>query len=68
MVEARARSGRRGGDFAAWLRGALGLTALAEEIEHIDLYLTTPERVRGRLLALIDRALEADDGGEASGR
>ncbi len=63
MVEARARSGRRGGDFAAWLRGALGLTGLAEQIEHIDLYLTTPERVRGRLLTLIDRALEAEEAG-----
>jgi len=68
MVEARARAGRRGGDFATWLRGALGLSALAEEIEHIDLYLTTPERVRGRLLALIDRALEAEDGGERASR
>jgi hypothetical protein len=67
MVEARGRWGRRGGDFAAWLRGALGMAALAEEIERIDLYLTTPERVRGRLLALIDRALEADDEG-SSGR
>ena len=68
MVEARARFGRRGGDFAAWLRGALGLSALAEEIEHIDLYLTTPERVRGRLLALVDHALEVEEGGGRVGR
>jgi hypothetical protein len=59
MVEARARHGRRGGDFAEWLRGALQLPALADEIERVDLYLTTPERVRGRLLALVDRALDA---------
>lgn len=62
MVEARARLGRRGGDFAAWLRGALNLPGLADQIERIDLYLTTPERVRGRLLALIDQALEAGEG------
>ena len=68
MVEARARGGRRGGDFATWLRSALGLSALAEEIEHIDLYLTTPERVRGRLLSLIDRALEVEEGRESAGR
>jgi hypothetical protein len=63
MVEARARFGRRGGDFAEWLRASLGLPALADAVEHIDLYLTTPERVRGRLLALIDHALETEDGG-----
>ena len=68
MVEARARFGRRGGDFATWLRGALGLSALAEEIEHIDLYLTTPERVRGRLLGLVDHALETEEGGGSAGR
>jgi hypothetical protein len=59
MVEARARHGRPGGDFAVWLRDALQLPALADEIERVDLYLTTPERVRGRLLALVDRALDA---------
>jgi Family of unknown function (DUF5752) len=63
MVEARARFGRRGGDFAEWLRGPLELPALAEEVEHIDLYLTTPERVRSRLLALVDHVLESGDGG-----
>jgi hypothetical protein len=68
MVEARARHGRRGGDFAAWLGGALGLPALAEAIERVDLYLTTPERVRGRLLGLVDRALESGEGEEGAGR
>lgn len=63
MVEVGARLGRRGGDFAAWLRGVLHLPALADQIERIDLYLTTPERVRGRLLALIDQTLEAGEGG-----
>jgi Family of unknown function (DUF5752) len=63
MVEVGARIGRRGGDFAAWLRAALNLPGLAEQIERLDLYLTTPERVRGRLLALIDQALEAGEGG-----
>jgi hypothetical protein len=62
MVEARARLGRRGGDFATWLRDALDLPGLADQIERIDLYLTTPERVRGRLLALVDQTLEAGDG------
>ena len=61
-VEARARGGRRAGDFAEWLRGALELPALAERFERIDPYLTTLERVRGRLLRLVDRALEEERG------
>src|SRR2546422_1067862 len=47
-VEARARGGRRAGDFAEWLRGALERRQL--------------ERVRGRLLRLVDRALEEERG------
>ena len=58
MVEARARLGRRSGDFAEWLRNSLGMTTLAERIERIDAYMTSLERVRARVLALVDTALE----------
>jgi hypothetical protein len=58
MVEARARLGRRSGDFAEWIRTSLGLPALADRIERIDAYMTSLERVRARLLALIDAELE----------
>jgi hypothetical protein len=58
MVEARARLGRRSGDFAEWIRGSLALPALAERIERIDAYMTSLERVRARVLALVDAALE----------
>jgi hypothetical protein len=58
MVEARARLGRRSGDFAEWLRSSLGMMALAERIERIDAYMTSLERVRARVLALVDSALE----------
>lgn len=58
MVEARARLGRRSGDFAEWLRTSLGMTPLAEKIERIDAYMTSLERVRARVLALVDTALE----------
>ena len=58
MVEARARLGRRSGDFAEWLRTSLGMTTLAERIERIDAYMTSLERVRARVLALVDTALE----------
>lgn len=56
-VETRART--RGAEaFAAWLRDALALPALAERFERIDPYLTTLERIRGRLLNLVDVALD----------
>jgi hypothetical protein len=60
MVEARARLGRQSGDFAQWLRTALGRPALADQIERIDTYMTNLERVRARVLSLVDQALESD--------
>ena len=60
MVDARARRGRGSGDFAEWLRTSLGLGDLADRIARIDAYLTTLERVRGRLLNLVDGALEEE--------
>ena len=59
MVEARARLGRRSGDFAEWTRSSLGLPDLAERIERIDAYMTSLERVRARVLSLVDAALES---------
>ena len=56
-VETRAR-GRRADAFAGWLRDALVLPELAERFERIDPYLTTLERVRGRLLNLVDVAVD----------
>jgi hypothetical protein len=58
MVEARARLGRRSGDFAEWIRTSLQQPDLADRIERIDAYMTSLERVRARVLALIDGALE----------
>jgi hypothetical protein len=60
MVEARARLGRRSGDFAEWIRSALALPALADRIERLDAYMTSLERVRARVLALMDEALEGE--------
>jgi hypothetical protein len=58
MVEARARLGRRSGDFAEWIRTSLGLAELAERIGRIDTYMTSLERVRARVLSHIDAELE----------
>jgi hypothetical protein len=60
MVEARARLGRSSGDFAEWVRTSLGLPALADRMERIDSFMTSLERVRARLLSLVDEALEAE--------
>ncbi len=59
MVEARARLGRRSGDFAEWMRGSLGLAELADRIERIDTFMTSLERVRARVLSLVDEVLES---------
>jgi hypothetical protein len=58
MVEARARLGRPTGDFAEWLRGQLGMAELAEGIGRVDTYMTSLERVRARVLNLVDEELE----------
>jgi hypothetical protein len=58
MVEARARLGRRSGDFAEWIRASLHLNELADRIERIDSYMTSLERVRARVLSLVDAELE----------
>ena len=60
MVEARARLGRRAGDFAEWIRSSLGLPELAERIERLDTYMTSLERVRARVLSLVDAELEKE--------
>jgi len=60
MVEARTRLGRRSGDFAEWIGTSLGLTNLAERIERVDTYMTSLERVRARVLALVDTELERE--------
>jgi uncharacterized protein DUF5752 len=60
MVEARTRLGRRAGDFAEWIRTSLELPALADGIERIDAYMTSLERVRARILSLVDAVLESE--------
>ncbi len=58
MVEARARLGRPSGDFGEWIRTSLDMPELAERVSRIDTYMTSLERVRARLLSLVDEALE----------
>jgi hypothetical protein len=58
MVEARGRLGHPTGDFAEWIRLSLGMEQLAGQIARVDTYLSGVERVRARLLGLVDQALE----------
>ena len=52
------RAGRRRTEaFGEWLRDSLALPELAEKFERADPYLTSLERVRVRLLSLVDTAL-----------
>lgn len=59
MVEARARLGRRSGDFAEWIRISLGIPELADRIGRIDTYMTSLERVRAKIIGLVDEVLES---------
>ena len=60
MVEARARLGRPSGDFAEWIRTSLEMPELADRIERIDAYMTSLERVRARVLSLVDQVLDEE--------
>ena len=60
MVESRARLGRRSGDFAEWIRTSLDLPVLAEQIERLDTYMTSLERMRARILSLVDATLDGE--------
>ena len=44
-------------DFSLWFANALGLTALAERASRIDIYASTLDSTRAKLLALVDSEL-----------
>ena len=55
FVTSRLRLQLRTNDFSHWLAGSLGLTSLAETIDHIDMYTNTLDTARAKLLRLVDR-------------
>jgi trehalose synthase-fused probable maltokinase len=59
LVEARLRLGRGQNDFAAWLEHGLDLPKLAARARALDVYAGSLERTRGRLIQLLDEALDA---------
>jgi len=55
FVTSRLRLQLRTNDFSHWLADSLGLTALAETINHIDIYTNTLDSARAKMLRLLDR-------------
>lgn len=55
FVTSRLRLQLRTNDFSHWLAGSLGLTTLAETIDHIDIYTNTLDSARAKMLRLMDR-------------
>jgi len=60
--EAISRLGRKQGDFALWIEEQLDLPELAREIAQLNLYFSSLEAYRNRIIDLCDRFLEK--GGE----
>lgn len=59
FISSRLREPLRVNDFSFWLASALGLEALAQQINRIDIYTNTLESTRSNLLSLIDREAAA---------
>jgi hypothetical protein len=60
IVEARVRHRQGTSDFAAWLRDALDRADLAEQVERVDVYFLSLERVRAQILTVLDAAIASD--------
>jgi hypothetical protein len=58
IFEAILRLGRRKGDFALWVEEQLQLPELAEKISRLDLYMTSLEMIRHRIVKLCSDVLE----------
>jgi Family of unknown function (DUF5752) len=58
LFDARVRQGRQENDFSQWLRRQAAAPELADRVARINPYVGSLERVRSRLLTLVDEALE----------
>lgn len=55
FVSSRLRLQLRTNDFSHWLASSLGLSTLADNIDHIDIYTNTLDSARSKIVRLIDR-------------
>ncbi|MCI0546601.1 MAG: DUF5752 family protein [Candidatus Rokubacteria bacterium] len=58
LIEARYRLGRERGDFAEWMEHAMGRPDVAERLARVDLSVGSLERLRDRLLSVLNQTLE----------
>lgn len=65
FISSRLRLQLRTNDFSHWLANSLGLMTLAESVNRIDIYTTTLDSARARLLRLVDREGRKHDGSTA---
>jgi hypothetical protein len=63
FISSRLRLQLRTNDFSYWLANSLGLKALAERINQIDIYTNTLDSARMKLLRLVDRERSRDEHG-----
>ncbi len=59
FLVSRLRLGLRTNDFSLWFEKELGLPALAQRTNYIDVYTNTTESAKARLIAFIDREVAA---------
>jgi len=57
FIASRLRLHLRTNDFTAWLEGSLGLDALAQQVNQVDIYTNTLDSAREKLISLIDKEL-----------
>ncbi len=57
FIASRLRLHLRTNDFSNWLENSLGLNALAQRINRVDIYTNTLDSVREKLTALVDEEL-----------
>lgn len=57
FIASRLRLHLRTNDFSIWLKNSLGLKALAQQINRVDIYTHTLDSVRAKLVALVEEEL-----------
>jgi len=57
FIASRLRLHLRTNDFSNWLENSLGLEALAQQINRVDIYTNTLDSARAKLLTLVDKEL-----------
>ncbi len=57
FISSRLRLHLRTNDFSNWLENSMGLNALAQRVNRVDIYTNTLDSVQAKLIALVDEEL-----------